>query len=64
MIDLCNLKEEITESFESNQVINEENGIINEDEDEDENEINDDKWRNQDKHVFILSEAGKPIYTL
>ena len=24
----------------------------------------DDNWRNQDKHVFILSEAGKPIYTL
>lgn len=24
----------------------------------------DDTWRNQDKHVFILSEAGKPIYSL
>ena len=21
-------------------------------------------WKSQDKHVFILSEAGKPIYTL
>jgi hypothetical protein len=21
-------------------------------------------WRTQDKHIFILSEAGKPIYTL
>ena len=23
-----------------------------------------DEWRTKSKHVFILSEAGKPIYTL
>jgi hypothetical protein len=23
-----------------------------------------DEWRSQSKHVFILSEAGKPIYSL
>ncbi len=23
-----------------------------------------DEWRNQSKHVFILSESGKPIYSL
>ena len=24
----------------------------------------DTEWRDQDKHLFVLSEAGKPIYTL
>ena len=24
----------------------------------------DEDWRNKDKHIFVLSEAGKPIYTL
>lgn len=26
-------------------------------------EVNNPEWRNQKKHIFVLSEAGKPIYT-
>lgn len=35
--------------------------------DTDQNELpieQDDEWRSRPKHVFILSESGKPIYSL
>ena len=27
-------------------------------------QASDDDWKEMDKHIFVLSEAGKPIYTL
>lgn len=26
-------------------------------------ELNNPEWKNQKKHIFVLSEAGKPIYS-
>lgn len=69
---------EIVEQKEENQEIsnNVEVNLTNTDEPSRENVDNDESfedlvpieqnetWCNQSKHVFILSEAGKPIYTL
>lgn len=30
---------------------------------EDEEDVNSPNWKNQKKHVFILSESGKPVYS-
>jgi hypothetical protein len=50
--------------------IDEKSQRINDDQDENEQEEEEipieqnDEWRTKNKHVFVLSEAGKPIYTL
>ena len=46
-----------------NEAVNEESSLGGASQDES-NSVIDTEWKEKDKHIFILSEAGKPIYTL
>ncbi len=61
--------QEQEQTLNTNEVIDEINEELNNEltltdpEDDDNDEAKED-WRQKDKHIFILSDAGKPIYTL
>jgi len=41
----------------------EEEVLLEEEEEEEINSLSSDVWKTQKRHVFILSESGKPIYS-